>query len=76
MRETGRGAGRPGGSGRLTGDAAAGSIWPVRGSAADISGHLAAMASAGATHLQLVVDPITVGSIEMLGDVLATLDRD
>jgi hypothetical protein len=34
------------------------------------------MASAGATHLQLVVDPITMESIEMLGDVLATLDRD
>jgi hypothetical protein len=34
------------------------------------------MAGAGATHLQLVVDPITMGSIEMLGDVLATLDHD
>jgi alkanesulfonate monooxygenase SsuD/methylene tetrahydromethanopterin reductase-like flavin-dependent oxidoreductase (luciferase family) len=66
----------PGGTGRLTGDAASGPIRPVRGSPADISGHLAAMASAGATHLQLVVDPITIGSIEMLGDVLATLDRD
>jgi hypothetical protein len=41
-----------------------------------ISGHLAAMASADATLLQLVVDPITGGSIEMLGDVLATLDCD
>jgi hypothetical protein len=36
----------------------------------------AAMASAGATHLQLVVDPITMGSIKMLGEVPATLDRD
>jgi len=34
------------------------------------------MASAGAAHLQLVVDPLTTGSIEMLGEVLATLDRD
>jgi alkanesulfonate monooxygenase SsuD/methylene tetrahydromethanopterin reductase-like flavin-dependent oxidoreductase (luciferase family) len=66
----------PGGTGRLTGDAASGPIKPVRGSPADISAHLAAMASAGATHLQLVVDPITVGSIEMLGDVLATLDHN
>lgn len=66
----------PGGTGRLTGDVSGGPIRPVQGSPADISGHLEAMAGAGATHLQLVVDPITMGSIEMLGDVLATLDRD
>lgn len=66
----------PGGTGRLTGDVSSGPIRPVQGSPADISGHLEAMAGAGATHLQLVVDPITMGSIEMLGDVLATLDRD
>jgi len=66
----------PGGTGRLTGDVSSGPVRPVQGSPADISGHLEAMAGAGATHLQLVVDPITMGSIEMLGDVLATLDRD
>ena len=66
----------PGGTGRLTGDVSSGPIRPVQGSPADISGHLEAMAGAGATHLQLVVDPITMGSIEMLGDVLATLDHD
>jgi alkanesulfonate monooxygenase SsuD/methylene tetrahydromethanopterin reductase-like flavin-dependent oxidoreductase (luciferase family) len=66
----------PGGTGRVMGDVASGPIRPVQGSPADISGHLEGMAGAGATHLQLVVDPITVGSIEMLGDVLATLDRD
>jgi len=66
----------PGGTGRLTGDVSGGPIRAVQGSPADISGHLEAMAGAGATHLQLVVDPITMGSIEMLGDVLATLDRD
>ncbi len=66
----------PGGTGRLMGDVYDGPIRPVQGSPADISGHLEAMASAGAAHLQLVVDPITIGSIEMLGDVLATLDRD
>jgi len=53
----------PGGTGRLTGDGSSGSVRPVQGSPADISGHLEAMASAGATHLQLVVDPITIGSI-------------
>jgi alkanesulfonate monooxygenase SsuD/methylene tetrahydromethanopterin reductase-like flavin-dependent oxidoreductase (luciferase family) len=66
----------PGGTGRLMGDVYNGSIRPVQGSPADISGHLEAMARAGATHLQLVVDPITMGSIEILGEVLATLDRD
>jgi hypothetical protein len=66
----------PGGTGRLTSDVSGGPIRPVQGSPADISGHLEAMAGAGATHLQLVVDPITMGSIEILGDVLATLDRD
>ena len=51
-----------------------GSIRPVTGSAADIAGHIAAMAGAGAEHVQLVVDPITVASIERLGEVLAVLD--
>ena len=68
--------GLPGGTGRLMGDAYNARVRPVHGSPADISGHLEAMARAGATHLQLVVDPITKGSIEMLGDVLAALDRD
>ncbi|GAA0448068.1 LLM class F420-dependent oxidoreductase [Paractinoplanes deccanensis] len=55
----------PGGTGRQT------RTRPVEGSPADIARHLAAMAEAGATHLQLVVDPITVESIEWLGQVLA-----
>ena len=46
-------------------------VAPVQGSPADIAGHLAAMADAGAAHLQLTVDPITLGSIETLGEVLA-----
>jgi alkanesulfonate monooxygenase SsuD/methylene tetrahydromethanopterin reductase-like flavin-dependent oxidoreductase (luciferase family) len=66
----------PGGTGRLMGDGYNRAVRPVQGSPADISGHLAAMASVGATHLQLVVDPITIGSIEILGEVLAILDRD
>jgi hypothetical protein len=47
---------------------------PVGGSAAQIAEHLGALAEAGATHLQLVVDPITTSTIEALGDVLAVLD--
>ena len=66
----------PGATGRLMGDVDHGPVRPVQGSPADISGHLEAMASAGAGHLQLVVDPITVESIEMLGEMLAMLDRD
>ncbi len=66
----------PGGTGRLMGDAYNAGVRPVHGSPADIAGHLAAMAEAGATHLQLVVDPITEASIELLAEVLATLDRD
>jgi alkanesulfonate monooxygenase SsuD/methylene tetrahydromethanopterin reductase-like flavin-dependent oxidoreductase (luciferase family) len=66
----------PNGTGRLMGDKYRRSVAPVQGSAADISGHIAAMARAGAAHLQLVVDPITVESIETLGDALRLLDRE
>jgi alkanesulfonate monooxygenase SsuD/methylene tetrahydromethanopterin reductase-like flavin-dependent oxidoreductase (luciferase family) len=48
---------------------------PVSGSAAQIAEHLDALATAGATHLQLVVDPITTATIDALGEVLAELDR-
>jgi hypothetical protein len=51
-------------------------VGPVRGSAAEIAGHLAAMAAAGASHLQLVVDPITRDSIEWFAAVLAALDSE
>jgi alkanesulfonate monooxygenase SsuD/methylene tetrahydromethanopterin reductase-like flavin-dependent oxidoreductase (luciferase family) len=65
----------PSGTGRLMGDAYNRPVRLVRGSAADIAGHLAAMGDAGASHLQLVVDPITVRSIELLAETLAELDR-
>jgi probable F420-dependent oxidoreductase len=66
----------PGGTGRLMGSGYDRPVAPVTGSPADIAGHLQAMAGAGATHLQLVVDPISVDSIEALADPLALLDRD
>jgi probable F420-dependent oxidoreductase len=65
----------PGGQGRLMGNYSDGSPQPVSGSAAQIAEHLDALAGAGATHLQLVLDPITAATIEALGDVLAELDR-
>jgi alkanesulfonate monooxygenase SsuD/methylene tetrahydromethanopterin reductase-like flavin-dependent oxidoreductase (luciferase family) len=61
------GAGRSHGSG--SSDAQ-----PVRGDAAEIAEQLAGFATAGATHVQLVVDPITEASIDSLGEVLAILD--
>jgi probable F420-dependent oxidoreductase len=65
----------PSGTGRLMGLAGPVPIRPVQGSASDIAGHLQAMASAGASHLQLVLDPITQSSIEEFADVFAELDR-
>jgi probable F420-dependent oxidoreductase len=63
-----------GGSGRLMGDYPGGEVTPVRGSPGAIAAHLAAMADAGAAHVQLVVDPITMATIESLGAVLAEFD--
>ncbi|HEX2903587.1 MAG TPA: hypothetical protein VHO01_09050, partial [Jatrophihabitans sp.] len=62
----------PGGTGRVMGETYAGrSIEPVPvGSLAE---HVEAMAEAGATHLQLVLDPITVESIEIVGELLAAV---
>ena len=42
----------------------------------DLADHLRALAAAGATHVQLVLDPITAESIETVGRVLADLDAD
>jgi hypothetical protein len=40
----------------------------------DLADHVRALADIGATHLQLVLDPITAESIEVVGQVLADLD--
>jgi probable F420-dependent oxidoreductase len=48
---------------------------PVRGSAEDVAQMLCAFAAEGISHVQLVVDPITVESITGLGSVLERLDR-
>jgi probable F420-dependent oxidoreductase len=63
------------GGGRLIGhdnDA----VKPLRGSPAELADQLREFAEAGASHVQLVVDPITRDSIESLADTLAELDRD
>ncbi len=46
------------------------------GSTVDIAAHLAALAEAGAAHVQLVLDPITTATIELAGEALAELRRN
>jgi probable F420-dependent oxidoreductase len=65
----------PGGTGRIMGDSAKGDVPPVQGSAAEIAARLREYADLGLAEVQLVVDPITVGSIQGLAPVLAELDR-
>jgi alkanesulfonate monooxygenase SsuD/methylene tetrahydromethanopterin reductase-like flavin-dependent oxidoreductase (luciferase family) len=51
------------------------SVEPLRGSPSELAGVLRAFEAAGASHVQLVVDPITRTSVEWLGDVLADFRR-
>ncbi len=63
----------PGGKGRLMGewyDARVTTVTPD-----DLGDHVRGLADAGATHLQLVLDPITASSVETVGAALADLDR-
>jgi probable F420-dependent oxidoreductase len=48
---------------------------PVRGSPEEVAGTLRAFAAEGISHVQLVLDPITTESIELLGPMLEALDR-
>jgi probable F420-dependent oxidoreductase len=63
----------PGGLGRQMGNDGAKRIEPIQGSAAEIADQLRRFAEAGASHIQLVVDPITCASIESLAEVLARI---
>jgi alkanesulfonate monooxygenase SsuD/methylene tetrahydromethanopterin reductase-like flavin-dependent oxidoreductase (luciferase family) len=63
----------PQGDGRLMGttyDAKVTTVTPD-----DLADHVRRLAEVGARHLQLVLDPITTESIEVVGRVLADLDR-
>ena len=64
--------GFPGGTGRMMGDTVDNPA-PVSGSPTELAGHLAALADAGAAHVQLVLDPITSHSIELVGEALGEL---
>ncbi len=65
----------PGGRGRVQGDTAKDSVPPVTGSSAEIAATLRAFAAEGIAHVQLVVDPITLASLDALAAVLEDLDR-
>lgn len=63
----------PGGRGRLMGESYDAKVPVVTPD--DLSEHISGLAAAGATHLQLVLDPIDAESIELIGSALADLDR-
>ncbi len=63
----------PGGRGRLMGDHYDTDVTTVTPD--DLADHVRGLAAAGASHLQLVLDPITAESIDVVGQVLADLDR-
>ncbi len=68
--------GLEGGSGRRHGSPGRPSSEPITGTPAQLAGTLRRFAAAGVSHVQLVLDPITVGSIEALGPMLSLLDED
>ena len=49
-------------------------VEPISGSHQEIADQIAAFADAGATHVQIVADPITRASIEWFADMFAVLD--
>jgi probable F420-dependent oxidoreductase len=64
-----------GGTGRLMGDTAANqAVDPLAGPPDAVADGLRAYAAEGIGHVQLVLDPITVASVEALRPVLASLD--
>jgi len=63
-----------GGTGRVT-KYDDGAIVPVEGSTAELAARFREYAALGLAEIQLVVDPITIESIETLAPVLAALDR-
>ncbi|MEZ0241140.1 MAG: hypothetical protein ACAH65_10110, partial [Chloroflexota bacterium] len=64
----------PGGRGRVQGDFRQATIQALTGTSREIAAGLRAYAHLGVAEVQLVVDPITLESIETLGGVLQELD--
>jgi alkanesulfonate monooxygenase SsuD/methylene tetrahydromethanopterin reductase-like flavin-dependent oxidoreductase (luciferase family) len=65
----------PGGTGRIQGDYAQPSHPPLEGDATAMADVLRAYAGEGISHVQLVLDPITLESIRAFAPVLTELDR-
>ena len=65
----------PSGRGRIMGDAGRPAIPPVVGSPEEMAEMLRGFAHEGISHVQLVVDPITLASLDELAPVLEALDR-
>lgn len=65
----------PGGTGRMQGGSVDEPMQPVQGSAAGMAESLRGFAREGISHVQLVLDPITLESIRGLRPVLDELDR-
>jgi alkanesulfonate monooxygenase SsuD/methylene tetrahydromethanopterin reductase-like flavin-dependent oxidoreductase (luciferase family) len=65
-----------GGTGRLSGGEFARPTPPLKGAPEEIAQGLRAYAAIGMSHVQLVLDPITVDAIEELAPALELLDRD
>ena len=59
-----------GGRGRRQGDTARHTAEPMEGSPADLAATLVEYGAAGAGHVQLVLDPITMESVELAGEAL------
>jgi probable F420-dependent oxidoreductase len=63
----------PGGNGRLMGETYDARVTAVTPDG--LADHVRGLADAGATHLQLVLDPITAETIETIGTALSDLDH-
>ena len=65
----------PGGQGRIAGGDGRLAIPPVTGTSEEITDVLRGFAAEGISHVMLVVDPITLASLDVLAPALEALDR-
>jgi probable F420-dependent oxidoreductase len=64
----------PFGAGRTQGDDGFGPVPPIMGTPDEVAEALHAFGEAGARHLQVVLDPITLEGLDWLGEVVAAYD--
>jgi alkanesulfonate monooxygenase SsuD/methylene tetrahydromethanopterin reductase-like flavin-dependent oxidoreductase (luciferase family) len=68
--------GMTGSTGRATGDLGERAIRPIDGSPEELAEVIRAYARAGISHIQLILDPITIETVEEFAPVLRLLDGD